>query len=167
MADADGKGGKGRRIAGRPQALAVSLAKVTETALSGRPLAERGLIVDWASIVGEDIAGLCHPVKLSFDRRARRMDGTLALRVRPGQATRVQHLEPVLLERINGYFGYRAIARVRLQPGPAAETGGERGAPTGGAPAGGEADDRVDEAIDDPGLRAALARLGRAIKERP
>lgn len=167
MADADGKGGKGRRIAGRPQALAVSLAKVTETALKGRPLAERGLIVDWPSVVGEDIARLCHPLKLSFDRRDRRMDGTLSLRVGPGQATRVQHLEPVLLDRINGYFGYRAIARLRLLPAAAPATGGERSVPTAGAPAGDEDDDRGDEAIADPGLRAALARLGRAIKDGP
>jgi hypothetical protein len=166
MGQKDGKGGTKRRIAGRPQALAVSLTKVTEKALGNRSLAERGLIVDWASVVGQEIAELCHPAKLTFDRRDRRMDGTLTLRVRPGQATRVQHLEPVLLERINGYFGYRALARLRLQQAPPAETREDPSA-TAGAPDGGSPGGQGEEAVADPDLRAALARLGRAIKERP
>ncbi len=162
-----------KRRSGGPKALAVSLSEVTRKALRHRSLAERGLIVDWTSIVGAETAALCHPVKLSFTRRDRRMDGLLALRVRPGQATRLQHMEPLLLERINGYFGYRAVARLRLQQGPLPEAGGgptsagggaaeARGAPSGGdgtVPGLGPAPSL------DPALGAALARLGRALKE--
>ncbi len=164
-----------KRRSGGPKALAVSLSAVTRKALRHRSLAERGLIVDWASIVGAETAALCHPVKLSFTRRDRRMDGLLALRVRPGQATRLQHMEPLLLERINGYFGYRAVARLRLQQGPLPEAGG--GDRTGGggdgeapgAATGGVEDETIpglDPASSlDPALGAALARLGRALKE--
>ncbi len=162
-----------KRRSGGPKALAVSLSEVTRKALRHRSLAERGLIVDWASIVGAETAALCHPVKLSFTRRDRRMDGVLALRVRPGQATRLLHMEPLLLERINGYFGYRAVARLRLQQGPLPEAGGGRAsartkeardAPAGAstdAPTGGD----VTVPGLDPALGAALARLGRALKE--
>ena len=100
-----------KRRSGGPKALAVSLSDVTRKALRHRSLAERGLIVDWAIICGAETAALCHPAKLSFSRRDRRMDGLLALRVRAGQATRLQHMEPLLLERINGYFGYRAVEK--------------------------------------------------------
>ena len=166
-----------KRRSGGPKALAVSLSDVTRKALRHRSLAERGLIVDWASIVGAETAALCHPVKLSFTRRDRRMDGLLALRVRPGQATRLQHMEPLLLERINGYFGYRAVARLRLQQGPLPEAGGGAGgggaAEAQGAPTGGDGtvpgldpDSSLDPAsILDPALGAALARLGRALKK--
>jgi hypothetical protein len=46
----------------------------------------------------------------------------LRLRIaRGGLATELQHLEPVLIERINGYFGYRAVARLRFVHGPLPE----------------------------------------------
>ncbi len=162
-----------KRRSGGPKALAVSLSDVTRKALRHRSLAERGLIVDWTSIVGAETAALCHPVKLSFTRRDRRMDGLLALRVRPGQATRLQHMEPLLLERINGYFGYHAVARLRLQQGPLPEAGGGPTSAGGGAaeargaPSGGDGTvPGLDRAPSlDPALGAALARLGRALKE--
>ena len=166
-----------KRRSGGPKALAVSLSDVTRKALRHRSLAERGLIVDWTSIVGAETAALCHPVKLSFTRRDRRMDGLLALRVRPGQATRLQHMEPLLLERINGYFGYRAVARLRLQQGPLPEagdgrtgdgrTGGNEAVAAQGAPIGGDGTvPGLDPASSiDPALGAALARLGRALKK--
>ncbi|MDX1575199.1 MAG: DciA family protein [Kiloniellales bacterium] len=149
---------------GGPKALADSLRKVTRQALGQRSLAEQSLILDWPSIAGGDIAGMCTPQGLSFQRRDRRTDGTLALKVQPGQATRLQHLEPQLIERINGYLGYRAIARLRLLHGsiPAA------GAPEPGREARTKdpapRETGVVEGIADPALRAALARLGRAVK---
>jgi hypothetical protein len=152
-----------QRRGGGPMALADSLRTVTRRALGQRSLAEQSLILDWPSIVGDDVAKLCTPQGLSFPRRDRRIDGTLTLKTPSGQATRLQHLSPQLIERINGYLGYRAVARLRLLHG-AAPGLGERApepAPCDGvdsapAPAG--------EAIADPALRAALARLGRGLK---
>jgi hypothetical protein len=138
---------------------------VARDALRHRNLAERSLIVDWPSIAGPDIAELCHPLKLSFARRDRRMDGTLAVRVQAGQATRVQHLEPLIIERINGYFGYRAVAVLRLQAGAPVQTPkepGEQAEPEKPAAA-----RTAGDPIPDPGLRSALERLGQAIKNRP
>ncbi|MFQ6018969.1 MAG: DUF721 domain-containing protein [Kiloniellaceae bacterium] len=155
------------RRSGRPQALAVSLSRVTQDALRHRNFAERSLIVDWASIAGPDIARICHPLKLSFARRDRRMDGTLALRVQAGQATRVQHLEPLLLERINGYLGYRAVASLRLQPGPPPRPAAA-GAEDSPGPKGAAADKReAASPIPEPALRSALQRLGQALKKKP
>jgi hypothetical protein len=157
--------GKPKRTGG-PQALGISLTRVARDALRHRNLAERSLIVDWPSIAGPDIAELCHPLKLSFARRDRRMDGTLALRVQAGQATRVQHLEPLIIERINGYFGYRAVAVLRLQAAAPAQTADEEsGEPA--APDEPAAPRAAGDPIPDPDLRGALERLGQAIKKRP
>ena len=153
---------------GGPKALADSLRKVTRQALGQRSLAEQGLILDWPSIAGGDVARMCTPQGLSFQHRDRRRDGTLTLKVQSSQATRLQHLEPQLIERINGYFGYRAIARLRLLHG-AAPASGEPDARSE-APASHPAPhpaphgEQTDEPIADPALRAALARLGRAVK---
>ena len=156
-----GQGPKTTR-GGGPKALADSLRRVTRGALGQRSLAEQDLILDWPSVVGDDIAGLCAPQGLTFARREQRREGTLALKVRSGQATRLQHLAPQLIERINGYFGYHAVARLRLLPGAGANPdGGSAARPDPAAP-GVERPDLT--AIDDPALRAALARLGRAVK---
>ncbi len=153
---------------GGPKALADSLRKVTRQALGQRSLAEQSLILDWPSIAGGDVARMCMPKGLSFQHRDRRMDGTLTLKVRSSQATRLQHLEPQLIERINGYFGYRAIARLRLLHGAAPASGepDARSETPAKAPAPHPAthEERTDEPIADPALRAALARLGRAVK---
>jgi hypothetical protein len=163
-----GRGDHTRR-GGGPKALADSLRKVTGQALGQRSHAERSLILDWPSVAGGDVARMCTPQGLSFRHRDRRLDGTLTLRVASGQATRLQHLEPQLIERINGYLGYRAVARLRLLHGGTPAAGGPQ-APTTEPDAGAAQSPGVDnaapsgETISDPALRAALIRLGRAVK---
>ncbi len=149
---------------GGPKALADSLRKVTRRALGQRSLAEQSLILDWPSIAGDDVARMCTPRGLSFQHRDRRMDGTLTLKVQSSQATRLQHLEPQLIERINGYFGYRAVARLRLLHGAAPAAGEPEAQSEAPAKAPAPHEERTDEPIADPALRAALARLGRAVK---
>ncbi len=74
----------------------------------------------------------------------------------------IQHSEPVLIERINGFFGYRAVARLSLQ-----QTWIPRQPSTPrlrplSAPETAELDSRVAGVGDEP-LRTALKRLGAAI----
>jgi hypothetical protein len=72
-------------------------------------------------------------------------------------------LEPVIIERINGFFGYGAVARIVLVHGP------QRPSAPPAPPlrpldrAEQEALDQRVAAVADPSLRAALARLGAAL----
>ena len=97
--------------------LAVTLPKVTRRTLGRHGLAEGGLVTDWAAVVGATIAERSLPLRLSFTGGERR-EGTLHVRVSGALALELQHLEPQVLERINGYFGYRAVARLRIHQGP-------------------------------------------------
>jgi hypothetical protein len=149
------------------RALAVSLPRVTKRAFGKRGFAEGGLAADWPGIVGAELATRCRPGKLTFARAAERRDGTLTLRVEAPFATEVQHIAPQIMERINGHFGYRMVARLLLKqvaysprpanppakPEPAPEITPELAA-------------RL-ESVEDPELRAALGRLGRAFGPRP
>lgn len=151
-----------RRRAGL-RALAVSLPRVTKRLFGKRGFAEGGLAADWPGIVGAELAAHCRPGKLAFARGAERREGTLTLRVEAPFATEVQHLAPQIMERINGYFGYRAVARLRLRqvpygPRPAAQ----RAAPVPEPEITPELARRL-ESVEDPELRAALGRLGRAL----
>ena len=145
------------------RALAVSLPRVTQRAFGKRGFAEGGLAADWPGIVGTELAMRCRPGKLAFPRATERRDGTLTLRVESPFATEVQHLAPQIMERINGYFGYRAVARLRLKqvaysPRPAIQPAKPVPAPEISA----ELAARLDS-VEDPELRAALGRLGRAL----
>jgi hypothetical protein len=149
------------------RALAVSLPRVTKRLFGKRGFAEGGLAADWSGIVGAELATRCRPGKLAFARAAERREGTLTLRVEAPFATEVQHLAPQIMERINGYFGYRMVARLRLKqvpysPGPDAT----RTAPAPGAAPDPEITPELAarlESVEDPELRAALGRLGRAL----
>lgn len=147
---------------GRMQALAASLPRIAGKALGKRGLAEGGLVTDWTAIVGDQIADATLPIKLAFTGRERR-DGTLHLRVAGAIALELQHLEPQLIERINAYLGYGAVARLRLERGPLPKPVRRRlaepmAAPL--APAESAAINQSVAGITDEALRESLARLG-------
>ncbi|MEE8504837.1 MAG: DciA family protein [Kiloniellales bacterium] len=158
-----------RAPARRPglRAVAATLPKVTRRALGKRGFAEGGLATEWPSIVGEHIAARCLPRKLALARPGKRAEGVLTLRVEPGFAIDLQHLSPLLIERINGYFGYRAIAKLTLQQGPVRTPRKPPPAPARPLSAQEEAAlmDRL-ERVEDEELRGALERLGRAVQEK-
>jgi hypothetical protein len=146
---------------GRLQMVGAVLPRIAGKTLGKRGFGEAQLVRHWTEIVGERLAKDATPLKLNFPRGGRR-DGTLKLRVAPGIALEIQHDEPVLLERINGFFGYRVVARLSLQQtGPAPSARPPRRQPLSEAETA-ELERRVD-AIADTGLRTALMRLGAAI----
>jgi hypothetical protein len=131
--------------------------------LGKQGLGEAKLLSEWAAIVGATLAGSCWPVKLTFPR-GQRQDGTLRLRVAPGIAVEIQHREPVILERINAYFGYRAVARLAIVQGPPPPRSEVLPAPPRPLePKEKAALQRRLDCIEDPTLREALERLGSSI----
>ena len=148
---------------GRLRAIAAEVPKIAGAALGKRGFAEAQLVAQWPAIIGESLAAGVSPDRLSFPRGERR-DGTLHLRVAPGLALEVQHREPVLVERINAFFGYRAVARLALKQGPPARDAAP--APPHRRPLKAEERQSLDQrlqGIEDAGLKAALQRLGEAV----
>lgn len=125
--------------------------------LRGRGFTEAGVLTDWPDIVGRPLADFTSPERLS-------RDGTLYLRVCGGWALEVTHLEPALLDRIAGYYGYRAVTRLALVQGPLPVRAQPRRRQIRALSADEEAAlaVRLDDA-GGPKLRAALEGLGRAV----
>ena len=138
--------------------LAIALHKVTEKIYRKRGFAAAGVITNWPAIGGQDLARLTMPEQLDSN-------GTLRLRVDGPLATELQHREPEILEKIAGYFGYRAVHRLRLIQGPfEKEAPPEKPVPT--TPLDSEFVESLDnslEATRSADVKSALARLGRAI----
>lgn len=108
-----------RDPARRRTAAAVSrlLSGILSPAARRRGFAAVAVIEEWPGIVGRGLAERCHPVRLDF-RRGAREGGTLVLQAAGGAALELQHAAPQLIERINDYFGFRAVARLHLMQMP-------------------------------------------------
>ena len=144
-------------------AVGASLPKVAAPSLRKRGFAQGRLITEWPAIAGDLLARETVPQKLVFPRGSKG-DGTLHLRVSSGFALELQHIAPQLIERINGFFGFRAIADLRFQQGPVPPMRKPRRIGPRWLVDTDEARlQRTLDIIEDPGLRDALAGLGRAV----
>jgi len=126
------------------------------------------LLTDWAAIAGADIAGISAPERLKWPRRPEDPEAgnagsgaTLVLRVDGPRALELQYRLPQLIERINAYFGFRAVAQIRLYQAPLEAPATHRARPERVTP---RADRKgLVNRIENPRLRTALARIAAAI----
>lgn len=115
------------------------------------------LKAEWTAIVGPDIAAASWPEALV-------RGGTLKLRVAPVKALELQHRVPLVIERVNLFFGREAVTRLALVQGPlplVAPSRALRGRPLRAAEV--AALDRQLAGVASPELRDALDRLGRQV----
>jgi hypothetical protein len=142
--------------------------KVTRPLLGKRGLGEGDLVGRWAMIVGPALASLTAPERLRF-ARGRRDAGELTVRVSSGPvAVEVQHDAPRLIDRINGHFGYAAVARLKVIQAPLPRP--PRRAAVAPRPLTAEEERDLDAllaGVADDALRATLKRLGQAVRGRP
>ena len=152
------------RRGGGLRAIAGAVARVTRPIFGKRGFADGAIVRDWPAVVGPHIAAHTSPDKVVFPA-GRRLEGTLQMRVDSGGlALELQHLEPLLVERINAYFGYRAVGRVRLVQGPLPAKPAPP-PPTLAALDATEEEDlaRTLSGVKEEALRRALEGLGRAV----
>ena len=153
------------------RALGAAVARITAPAFRRRGFAEAGILTDWPHIVGSQLASQTEPERLSF-ARGTRVDGTLQVRVSGAWATELQHLAPQVIERVNSYFGYRAVDRLAILQAPLSHAEAE---PTETSKRPGDREHGDSEPALDSGasnvenaeLRRALISLGAAVKNRP
>jgi hypothetical protein len=146
-----------------PRALAATLPKVTKPVLEKHGRAFAALIGEWTSIVGPALAGVSLPEKLAAPPGGAG-GGVLTVRIAGAGATELQHLAPQILDRINTYLGFGAVARLKLVQAPL--PGPRRPPPRRPQTLSPEARKAVSaaaESVTDPALHEALVRLGESI----
>jgi len=139
------------------------LGQVLDPAARRRGLAEARLLTDWRLVVGPQLGARCQPVRLSGARGAA---GVLTIHVGGAAALELQHGEVQVVERINDFFGYPAVDRLRLIQAPPVRPV-KPPAPWPVRPL--APDERAAladtvEMVSDHALRDALARLGQTLK---
>lgn len=149
----------------RAETLGSSVSRLTKPIFGRRGLADGAIARQWTSIVGPMIAKHSQPDRITYPNRERN-NGILHLRVdHSAMATELQHLEPQLMERINGYFGFKAVGRMRFIHGPLARPAEEPARQASPDPAQNALVAREVSVVDDPELREALNRLGNAVHQ--
>lgn len=161
--------GKPARRGGRAKPIGQHISRLTKRAFGRRGFADGVIIANWPSVIGEHLAALSEPERITYPQ-GKRAGGTLHLRIASGSiAVELQHLEPLLIERINGHFGYKAVEKVRLIQAPLEK----RADANKKVPRPPLSQDKVQEVasmlsdVEDPELNEALDRLARAMLSRP
>jgi hypothetical protein len=77
---------------------------------------QSSVVTRWPEIVGPRHARVCMPEAIRFPP-GEKSDGILQLVVVPAHAPLIQHVIPEIMERVNRFFGYKAVARVKIRQG--------------------------------------------------
>lgn len=146
-----------------PRSLAQLTQPIAREALGRKSAALGTVLADWPDIVGPELAARATPEKLAPARRAED-GGILTLRTTPAAALEIQHDAPRILQRVNAYLGFQAVARIALRQAPPGRRSVPPGPPKRVLGPSDERDlDRVLKGIGDEPLHDALAGLGRSV----
>ena len=92
------------------------LPEIGGTAFRRFGFVQSSIVSRWGEIVGERYAAVSSPESIRFPQ-GKRAEGVLTLAVAGAHAPMMQHVVPVIIERVNRFFGYAAVARVAIRQG--------------------------------------------------
>jgi hypothetical protein len=137
--------------------------EITKAAFARYGFAQADVVANWEAIVGSDLAAVSAPERIRWPRgsgeEAQKQGGTLVIRAAPGRALELQYEASRIISRINSFFGYGAIAGIKVLQAQ------ELSKPLAKAPPLPEKSVCEQElaALDESPLKAALERLGRGV----
>ena len=121
---------------------------------------QSSVVSRWHEIVGERYAHASTPESIRFPH-GKREDGVLTIIAVGAHAPMMQHVAPTLIERVNRFFGYAAVAKVVIRQGclPRAAA---RATPLPSVPVPVDLSDSL-RTIADPELKTVLESLARGV----
>ena len=148
----------------RFRAIGANIEKIVKPIFGRRGFGAAAIVNNWVDVVGPVLARHTFPQQISYPVGSR-LNGTLHLRINSSSiALELQHLTPQLLDKINTYFGYRAISHLKILQGPVPKTEPPKKMPRR------TLETREEETlkqklnlISDPELRLALSNLGASV----
>ena len=150
----------------RVHPLGLAIASVVRPLVGKKGFVDVDILARWSEIVGAEVAANALPLRISKPRAGSNEGSTLHVRVgASAYAMILQHREPEICARINGYFGFQAVTRLKIALGtlpPPKPTPPPKPPPP---PLSDEDAVRIS-AVADPELREVLAQLGRTMAAR-
>lgn len=127
---------------------------------------QSSVVTRWPEIVGPVQSRVCAPEAIRFPP-GEKSEGILQLVVSPAHAPLIQQVIPEIMERVNRFFGYNAVARVKIRQGvvkpPPADS--KPKPPPSLKPIPMELGESLRD-IGDPELRTVLESLARSMGEK-
>jgi hypothetical protein len=148
---------------GQARAISDLMPEIGRTAFRRFGFVQSSVVSRWPEIVGPRHARVCAPESIRFPP-GEKNEGILQLVVVPAHAPIIQHVIPEIIERVNRFFGYKAVARVKLRQGDVQSPNGQEraAAPPALKPIPMELGESLRD-IGDPELRAVLESLARSL----
>ena len=137
--------------------------QIGRTAFRRFGFVQSSVVTRWPEIVGEHHSRVCMPEAIRFPP-GEKEDGILQLVVLPAHAPLIQHVIPEIIERVNRFFGYQAVARVKMRQGAVKPPSAEKRAvaPPSLKPIPMELGESLRD-VGDPELRTVLESLARSL----
>lgn len=145
------------------------LPKLIDPICARKGLASSALVASWPDLAGAMFADCTVPEKIQWPNQ--RSNGTpsyqggiLVIRVDGPKAIYLQHEEHQIIQRVNQFFGFSAITRLKIVQAPIARNTKPESAPLPELSA--EQDEKLRAYIDDfddPALNDAVLKMGRGI----
>ena len=101
---------------GRPRAAGELVGEIGGMAFRRFGFVQSAIVSRWSEIVGERYAKVSSPESIRFPA-GRKSGGVLTLMVEGAHGPLLQHLSPLIIERVNRFFGHQAIDRVVFRQG--------------------------------------------------
>jgi len=137
--------------------------EIGRTAFRRFGFVQSSVVTRWPEIVGPQHARVCSPEAIRFPP-GEKSEGILQLVAAPAHAPLIQQVTPEIMERVNRFFGYKAVSRVKLRQGvvkpPAANS--KPKPPPSLKPIPMELGESLRD-IGDPELRTVLESLARSL----
>lgn len=149
---------------GEARSIADLVPEIGRTAFRKFGFIQSSVVSRWREIVGEKLADVTQPAMIRFPV-GQKAGGTLHLTISGAHAPMLQHVAPDLIAAVNRFFGYAAIAHVRMThghvtPAPAVQP------PARLKPVPAELGDSLRD-IGDPELRTVLERMAAGLGAAP
>lgn len=127
---------------------------------------QSAVVTRWPEIAGQRIARMASPQSIAFPR-GKKADGVLTIAVTGAHGPVVQMVVPDLIARVNRFFGYAAVARIKLVPATATVARAPQPVqPANDPPAATIPISPQLRAIADPELRSVLEGLAASLATR-
>ncbi|WP_022682374.1 DUF721 domain-containing protein [Sphingobium bisphenolivorans] len=147
---------------GGPRQIADLMPTIGAAAFRKFGFVQSSIVTRWAEIVGPHYAGISEPESIRFPA-GKKAGGTLQLTVMSGHAPMIQHVLPDIIDRVNRFFGYAAVAKVAMKQGMVSAAPPDRRAPPRNLkPIPVELGDSLRD-IGDPELRTVLESLAQGL----
>lgn len=147
---------------GRARSAGEMLGEIGGVAFKRFGFVQSAVVSRWAEIVGERYAKVSSPESIRFPA-GKKSGGVLTLLVEGAHSPLLQHLTPLIIERVNRFFGYPAVDRVAFRQGRPAKH-----SPRPVRPQAKSVPKELGEGIRqiaDPELRACLESLAARVAE--